>query len=474
MKKDILSQKKIIAYLLRNSLTEVDVIDELVDTMFDDDEIKEQLNQISEDYLKPNNREARLCVHDVNIRAINTLISICKNKKIGILPFSFSTKEGAVKNYKSNDKISVLILSTQSMEFNHALLEAYAIHGILSELNKDILISILKNTEEELKVLELHGLNKTEYERILLLQEKLSDSVKFTMFPEKNVNGKIDVCILAKTKESLVNGESGYYKNGPYSIAKILMALLGSVLLENSDIKKKIEKEKVIKENLYNEVQLMDKTIKDSFYLTPLLITRNGELLLKTSDSLKVNKKEKDLNKRLSNQLELEELLQYAKDADNFYVIPLTQEEYELSYNGFLDYKKLNVIKKVGVPDYISNTERSLAKIGQNLIHLINQKREEILLASDDFNGNNLINLSNYVSCTIHELIMREDDEYGDYKEEKKEIQQRIREVLNSADKRFSLSYAFEDHDKVTELIEQERNILVGKETSVRHEDIDR
>ena len=53
-------------------------------------------------------------------------------------------------------------------------------------------------------------------------------------------------------------------------------------------------------------------------------------------------------------------------------------------------------------------------QISERLIDILNRKREQVMLMSDDFNGKNLMNIENYISGSVQEIIMREDEDYTD------------------------------------------------------------
>ena len=81
------------------------------------------------------------------------------------------------------------------------------------------------------------------------------------------------------------------------------------------------------------------------------------------------------------------------------------------------------------------------------------------MLASDDFNSKNLENLENYISGSVQEFVVREDADFSDAAADKEEIETELK-LLNKLDKNYTMSYVEEGHDKVTELIDNERKAL--------------
>ena len=93
------------------------------------------------------------------------------------------------------------------------------------------------------------------------------------------------------------------------------------------------------------------------------------------------------------------------------------------------------------------------------------------MLASDDHNGKNLINIENFISGTVNEMIMREDEDYSDWLENEEILDGKELELLHDLDEKYTIGYVYEDHDKVSELIRNERdNISIekSKETEER------
>lgn len=154
--------RNILSKLLIRSLSNPEPAKEIVDQALDDDEFKNQVSLLCQAYLKPDYRNSTLISKSVDIRALKSLIEICKRESVGIIPIDFSGDSGRI--YGKNDKISVLVLSGQLNEFNRLLLEACAVSGAAEEINREDAELFAKALKDNNPMLEIKGVRKAIYE----------------------------------------------------------------------------------------------------------------------------------------------------------------------------------------------------------------------------------------------------------------------------------------------------------------------
>ena len=143
----------------------------------------------------------------------------------------------------------------------------------------------------------------------------------------------------------------------------------------------------------------------------------------------------------------------------NHTLIPMTEQEYKQYKNEItLNPKLLSFYKRTPVPEYMPPETMRGKQISERLIDILNRKREQVMLMSDDFNGKNLMNIENYISGSVQEIIMREDEDYTDWLENDEIVDRKEMDLLRELDEKYKVSFAYEDHDKVSELIQAERS----------------
>lgn len=137
----------------------------------------------------------------------------------------------------------------------------------------------------------------------------------------------------------------------------------------------------------------------------------------------------------------------------------MTEQEYKQYKNEItLNPKLLSFYKRTPVPEYMPPETMRGKQISERLIDILNRKREQVMLMSDDFNGKNLMNIENYISGSVQEIIMREDEDYTDWLENDEIVDRKEMDLLRELDEKYKVSFAYEDHDKVSELIQAERS----------------
>lgn len=457
--------KNILAKLLRLSLTNTEPAKELIEQMFDDDEFKNQAISLCESYMKPKYRESTLISKSIDVRALPALVKICKRDKLGIIPLDFTGEENHI--YSNGDKINVLILSLQSEEFERAALEACAVSGVADEMLRKYADIFAKDLKDKNPMVEITGLSEMEYESMKKQIQKLPQSLQFTLFPKKQENGKINVGFFYQSDVITLKKGKKTEKSGPYLIPKIAAVMLACSLLDDPKVDKeydeKMKKNKVIMNmilDMFNE--------DDKFYLVPAIINKDNLFNVFMDKAVYYDF---DTN-TVPDYEEYENYVESKMNGLNHTLMLLTQEEYELYQNEItINPKTISFYKKAPIPEYMPPDLMRGKKISERLIDILNRKREQIMLASDDHNGKNLINIENFISGTVNEMIMREDEDYSDWLENEEILDGKELELLHDLDEKYTIGYVYEDHDKVSELIRNERdNISIekSKETEER------
>lgn len=460
--------KNILSKLLRLSLSNPEPAKELIDQMFEEPEFKEQAICLCESYIKPKYRKSTLIAKSIDIRALSALIQICKREKIGIIPLDFTEDEDKI--YQTGDKINILILSLQEEEFEKAALEACGVSGSTTEIKRLYADMFAKKISKKNPMIEILNVNENTYEAMKKQMNKLPYALRFTFFPEKNENGKINVGFFSQTQPVLVNNGIKTKKEGPYSIPKIASVLLACALLEDPYYEQeKEEAEKREKEYLQAMMGLYYGS-EEEFYIVPALISKDNQLNVFMDRAQLID----ITDMKTMSYLEYGQYIQ-RNSGMNHTLVPMTQKEYE-QYKSevMINPKNLTFYKENKEPVYEPMELAKNAIVSERLIDILNRKREQILLMSDDIDGKNLSELDNYISGTVHELIMRDDEELTDMVELNELLDTKEMELISDLEASYQLSYVYEDHDKVTELINAERQDLESFRSKADHMEMER
>ena len=460
--------KNVLGKLLRLSLMNSEPAKELIEQMFDEPEFKKQAILLCDTYMKLEYRKSTLIAKSIDIRALPALIKICERDKIGIIPLDFSGDEDKI--YRSGDKISILILSLQEKEFEKAALEACGVSGSASEIERkyaDIFAKKLKDTNP---MLEIENINENTYNAMKKKMEKLPYPLRFTFFPEKNEKGNYDVGFFTHTEPVLINNGIKTRKEGPYLIPKIASVLLACSLLEDRYYEEeKEEHEKMEKEYLQSMVELY-YGFPEEFYLVPALIGKDNELNVFMDKAQLID----ITDSKTMNYLEYSQYIQKHMGMNRI-MVPMTKEEYEQYKSEItINPKNIEFFRENREPKYESPEIAKNIYIEERLIDVLNRKREQVLLMSEDIDGKNLSELDSYISGTIQELVMRDDEELTDMIEINEVIDTKEMELISDLEDSYHLTKVYEDHDKVSELINAERQDLEGFRSRADHIEIER
>lgn len=459
--------KNILARLLRLSLTNTEPAKELIEQMFDDEDFKEQARNLGDAYMKSKYRKSTLISKTIDVRALSSLVKICKKRKLGIIPLDFNGEEDHV--YENGDKINVLILSLQEEEFDEAALEACAVSGVADEIIRKYADIFAKPLNDENAMMEIKNVDPSVYESMQKQMQKLPYFLRFTMFPDTKENGKVDVGFFTKTKEVNISKGKKVEKNGPYLIPKIASVLLACSLLDDP------EHDEAYKEDMKQNKELLNAILgmyyeyeDDAFYLVPAIIKGDGMLsvFMDQNEIYDINSSE------CPEYVDFQKFVSDKTSGLNHTVVPMTEAEFHKYKNEVvINPNSLSFYEKHGAPAYINPDVMRNSQISEQLIDVLNRKREQVLLMSDDFNGRNLGNLENYIAGSVHEIIMREDEDFSDWLEQEEIRDGKESWLLSKLEDSYQLSYAYDGHDRVSELIEAERQELGISKAIEEHEE---
>ena len=432
--------KNTLTKILRSSLSDVTFIKEILEQMFEDDALKEQGKLWCRSYQSLSGN-TKLVSRSIDIRAVNALVKICKREGLGIMLADFSGKE--TESFHSGEKIFVFYLSGEEKKFQKALIEALVLSGTIKELKRETAEAVLNTHDKENPIFEIKGISNEDYRRMKQELDYFPEDMKITLMPKKNENGKLDIGFYRKTEEKIKAGG----KKDVYSTLKLVSILMACAFLtkdvREEERKKKKENEKIVEAllNLYYNTS-------EAFYLIPGRITKENQF--------NPDWKQKEcIDDKLSYEEFVDIILNSSKKINEIQ-IPMTRNEYEI-YQGrsHLQASEISFYKD-GSPKYIRTEQAASIVIEEKLIDQLNKKREQLLLMSDDFNGNNLENLANYIGGTVQEFLIREDEDYTDWLEEDELFCKTERELLHKLNE-YTIEYAYENYDKVTELINEEK-----------------
>lgn len=438
--------RNILAKLLRLSFVNTEPAKEIIEMVFDDDDFKEQARFLGDAYMKPEYRKSVLVAKSVSIPALPALTDICKREKFGIIPIDFS---GEKKAYSSGDKINVLILSLQEAEFNRLVTEAYAVSGAVAEIDRRYIEDCAKQTRKDNSLMTVRNVDPFVYEAMKRQRDKLSPALRFTLFPSKREAGNLDVSFFLKTEPMLINNGKLTEKNGPYCIPKIASVVLACALLDDPEHEEEFKKQEEEKKRFMRQIMEIYYAMEDAFYLVPATLTKSGVLQMYMDQNVLF-----DVNgNSCPSYVDFCGYVTQNMNGANRILVPMTEMEFQKNRNEIaLNPGAVEFCKKNRVPDYIGSEVSGKGQTQKQLIDTLNRKRDEVLLMSDDFNGNNLENLDQYIECSVQEIMMREDEEWAGERDDR--IEQDLLDRLSE----YRLDYAFVEHNKVTELIEEARN----------------
>lgn len=452
----------ILARLLRKSLTNTQPAKELIEQMFNDDDFKKRALLLCDTYLNNEYVDSKLNAKAINVKAITALMRICDRENIGIIPLDFSGNEETI--YSDGDKINVLFLSGQETQFNECVLEAYGLTGTVPEMPFKYADSFGKKIKDDNPMLSIQNVDKETYDAMKKNMDKLAVSTRFTMFPKGNEEGKIDVSFFSKTEPLDVNKGMKTETEGPYSIPKVASVLLASAILEKGRSDKEYEESKKIKRELTEDLLNMYFESDYPLYLVPAIIGNDDFYSIFPYDSILIdfespdNPEYEEVNSFLNNKL----------TGINSTLVPMTITEFIKHKNEVtINPKEISYYKGKDLQPYISSEKAKEQQISESLIDILNRKREQVLLMSDDFNGKNLINLDNYIAGTVHEIIMREDEDYTDILEKEEILDSKESDLISKLES-YPLTKAFEPHDPVSQMIEAERQSLQAQRESIK------
>ncbi|WP_097005250.1 hypothetical protein [Lacrimispora amygdalina] len=459
--------KSILSKLIIRSLSNPEPAREIVDQALEENDFKSQVSLLCEAYLKPEFRTSTLISKSIDIRALPSLINICKREKLGIITIDFSGDHGYT--YRKNDKINILILSGQINEFNQILLEACAVSGSIDEIDRydaDIFARALKETNP---MIEVRGVKKSTYDAMKRNIKKLPYEMRFTLFPKKEENGKLNVGFFTKTEPIIMKKGSMKSVAGPFSIPKIASIILASSILERPEKEKQYESIKRRNQELMQDIIDMYYENDEPYYLVPAIIGKDGYNVFMDS-SYEVDYYGSEVNIH-----ELNDYIHNKFIGLNHTLVPMTVSEFEQYKNDIIiEPKDFQFYKEHSIPIYAEPEEMRDKQLSESLIEMLNRKREQVLLVSDDFNGQNLTNLENYIVASVHEIIMREDEDFTDWLEADEKLETREMELLSDIEQAYSMAAVYDSHDKVSELINNVRTELEAHRSIADHEELTR
>lgn len=446
--------KKVIKKLLKVSLTNAEPVEELISEMFDDDEMKNMVSTLCNSYMTPKYMDSTLVTRSIDVRAVNALLSICKRDNLGIIPLDFNGEEKEI--YEEGDKINILFLSKQKELIDKAILEAISVSGTADAIKRKYVNFIKDNLKINNPMFEISGVNEDTYKAMLATIKKLPYPLKFTLFPEKEASGKLNIGFLTSTEPVVMMKEKRIEKEGPYYIPKIISVVLAAALLRNPVLEAEYEKMKKEDEIRLKNIEDLYFSSDVPYYLVPAITNKNDYINIFMDKAVFVDFNNKDIDYE-----EINKIVEQMSNGLNHTVVPMTEKEYQIYKNEVMISSKDVLFYENNRPkEYIEPEKMQETQISERLIDMLNRKREQLLLMSDDMNGRNLMNLDNYIAGTVMEMIMREDEDYTDYIENEEILDNKEAALIAKLESLYTIRSAFEEHDKVSELINAERSNL--------------
>lgn len=455
--------QNIIARIIKNSKIPAEAGKTLTEKIFASQNLTKMASFIAKSYVKKENRAAVFSTIKVPIPAYNAFLKVCSRDEVGILPFYQAESEDYHElRLSRDDKIDVLFLSTQERKIKMLILEAEALSGYLDELS----IAIARRFAELNPKNPLYTISPVDpdvYKRMIENIRRLPPELRFTLFPQESAefDEQLNVSFFTNTQPVFYKTFSGDGKRGPYSIPKLASLMLACALLERPEHSK--EYDEVLRENkrimeLINTLNFDGKQM----ILVSGRLDKLGNFVINTDHEYHLEDIEEN---------ELETLYGQSFKGVNDLLIPLTQAEISLSEltNKKVPIKSISFIRD----NHIKKEYKPLEKFKElaakeSIIDMINRKREQILAASDDFNGNNLSNLEDYVYATVSELIIREDEDWSKALEDN-EITEALEEVLKKTE-HYTMHAENRENNYIARSIEDAREKIAKEEKEASKE----
>lgn len=421
-------------------------MEELMEQIFSDENLKKQAEIIAKDYLKPENRSSSFMSLNVPVQALNALIKICERDSIGII---ILIKNG-ITTFNEKDKVNILFLSTQENVLRDMILEAEAVSGTLDELSLSIGEELAKKDPSN-PLYMISNVDPTIYKRMKENIKKLPPELRFTLFPEddEEMDSHINVSFFTKTVPVTYKTFAMEGKKGPYLIPKIASIILACSLLDRPS------EEKDFEEILDTNKKIMD-IIMDLYFdekplwLVPGRIDRSGRFVAFSDKSVQISElDEENFNK----------LLQESFIGVNDLLVPISNDERNILklYNEKMPAKELSFFKENHINKEFKPPEKFKELAAkETLIDMLNRKREQMLTVSDDFNGQNLTNLEDYIYASVNEMVIREDEDWHQYLTED-EITDAKEELLQDM-KDYKLQSVNKENNQISQMIKETKD----------------
>ena len=265
------SYKNTLTKILRSSLSDVSFIKEMLEQMFEDDSLKEQGKLWCKSYQSSSCKDSKLISRNIDIRAVNALVKICKREQLGIILAALSGQEDY--SFHAGEKIFVFYLSGEEKKFQKALLEALVLSGTIKELKRETAEAVLNKHNTENPIFEIKGISNEDYRRMKQELDSFPEDMKITLMPKKNENGKLDIGFYRKTEEKVKAGG----EKDVYSTLKLVSILMACAFL-TKDVKEEERRKKKENEKIVEDLLNLYYNTSEAFYLIPATITKDNQL----------------------------------------------------------------------------------------------------------------------------------------------------------------------------------------------------
>lgn len=448
--------KKILAKLLSNSVINANETQNLIESMFEDEVFSIYAQKICDDYLKKENSNAKLMVKTISTIALPTLLKIADREEIGLIPLILKD-EYDIEEDTSNTNI--LFLSTQENKVNLCFLEALSLTGVKDSLKMELADIFAKKIQKQNPLIKMTLNNDSDYAKIKKAIRKFPLEMRFTLFPSRNENGKLDIAFFTKTEEFLFQNKKQIEKRGPYLIPKLLSVALACSLLENQDLDEKYEEIKEEKRKFKEELLRFYCEQEEPFILVPCILRNKNEMDIFMDSKVEINAENIDY-------FEFSEKINQSLSGLNQTLIPFTKDEIEMFKNDVIINKnQIEFLKEAKLFSYAEPEVMKNKDISEKLIDIINRKRELIMCYSTDFNGNNFTNIEDYVYGSIQEMILREDHEYFEYMDQQSLTNQKEAELLNQLKNNYEIKPVYIETDGISKEINEAKLEIEGQKT---------
>lgn len=448
--------------VMRSLGTTMEAASRLISAMRENSSTRQLANMIMDIASKPENKDAKLLAVEIGPEIAGQLQEICKRDDIAFIPTDLTKADKVPDGLSDLTEVNItgkggisgkpvvfMYLSTQQEAFNLAKSESLARSGIMSEIDRAFTQNYINKLDDN-PMYEIKGMSLEQYEALRKDVQRLSPTMRFTLFPQYKYDGTdksqitgVDVGFLSKTDQKNIIRNGKESKVGPFSIPDMIKGLLAKEHMIESSMQIEEYTSKIAKSiDIRNSTieKFCDAEDKSTKYMIPAYcgINEQGENYYIPDTEKFVRTNERDVTfrepgeqdrkyNRSSNNIknEINEFALSNTTKNNMMVIQVTQKEFDelkRKKGKRISPQELSLLDKENEPEIFSQELRQKEKDANSIIDIINKNNEKFMLASDNY-----MEMSrgfNGITESFEEVLMGDHDIYSKAKEREEEVKE--------------------------------------------------